>query len=135
MKMSNDDLSEAFREIKPSALREILVEIPKTTWNDVGGLEEARQELIEAIGWPLKTLNRSQEWVSSRLVVLLFGPPGPSKTLIVRAVADETEANFISVRKARKMTFICTLDKRLRSKSSYLIHKTIISFTRKDAAR
>src|SRR5450756_265514 len=54
MKITNDDFSEAFREIQPSALREILVEIPNTTWNDVGGLEEARQELIEAIEWPLK---------------------------------------------------------------------------------
>jgi len=54
IKITEEDFSEAFREIQPSALREILIEIPDTTWNDVGGLEEARQELIEAIEWPLK---------------------------------------------------------------------------------
>jgi transitional endoplasmic reticulum ATPase len=99
MKITSDDFSEAFREIQPSALREILVEIPNTTWNDVGGLEEARQELIEAIEWPLQDPQSFRRMgIKPPRGILLFGPPGTGKTLIVRAVANETEANFISVR-------------------------------------
>ncbi|MEI7828097.1 MAG: CDC48 family AAA ATPase, partial [Euryarchaeota archaeon] len=99
MRITNDDFSEAFREIQPSALREILVEIPNTTWNDVGGLEEARQELIEAIEWPIKEPKSFRRMgIKPPRGILLFGPPGTGKTLIVKAVAHETEANFISVR-------------------------------------
>jgi transitional endoplasmic reticulum ATPase len=99
MKITGDDFSEAFREIQPSALREILVEIPNTSWNDVGGLEEARQELIEAIEWPLKDPQSFRRMgIKPPRGILLYGPPGTGKTLIVRAVANETEANFISVR-------------------------------------
>lgn len=99
LKITKDDFSGAFREIQPSALREILVEIPSTTWNDVGGLEEVRQELIEAIEWPLKEPQSfGRMGIKPLRGILLFGPPGTGKTLIVRAVAHETEANFISVR-------------------------------------
>ena len=99
IKITEEDFSEAFREIQPSALREILIEIPDTTWNDVGGLEEARQELIEAIEWPLKEARSFRRMgIKPPRGILLFGPPGTGKTLIVRAVANETEANFISVR-------------------------------------
>jgi transitional endoplasmic reticulum ATPase len=99
MKITEEDFSEAFREIQPSALREILVEIPDTTWSDVGGLEEARQELIEAIEWPIKEPRSFRRMgIKPPRGILLFGPPGTGKTLIVRAVANETEANFISVR-------------------------------------
>ena len=99
MKITEEDFGEAFREIQPSALREIMVEIPDTTWDDVGGLEEAHQELIEAIEWPLKRPQSFRRMgIKPLRGILLFGPPGTGKTLIVRAIANETEANFISVR-------------------------------------
>ena len=99
MKISEEDFSVALREIQPSALREILVEIPDITWDDVGGLEDVRQELIEAIEWPLKEPHSFYRMgIKPPRGVLLFGPPGTGKTLLVKAIANETEANFISVR-------------------------------------
>jgi transitional endoplasmic reticulum ATPase len=76
-----------------------MVEIPDTMWEDVGGLEEARQEIIEAIEWPIKKPESfCRMGIRPPRGILLFGPPGTGKTLIVKAVANETEANFISVR-------------------------------------
>ncbi len=99
MRITAEDFKDALREIQPSALREIMVEIPDTTWEDVGGLDEARQEIIEAIEWPIKKPESfSRMGIRPPRGILLFGPPGTGKTLIVKAVANETEANFITVR-------------------------------------
>lgn len=99
MRITAEDFKDALREIQPSALREIMVEIPDTRWEDVGGLDEARQEIIEAIEWPIKKPESfSRMGIRPPRGILLFGPPGTGKTLIVRAVANETEANFITVR-------------------------------------
>ncbi|MDK2939061.1 MAG: transitional endoplasmic reticulum ATPase, partial [Methanolobus sp.] len=94
-----DDFENALREIEPSAMREVLVEVPDVRWNDVGGLDKAKQEIKEAVEWPL---TRPDRFVSMGIKppkgVLLFGPPGTGKTLIAQAVANESNANFISVK-------------------------------------
>jgi len=94
-----DDFLAAFREMEPSALREVLVEVPDVRWDDIGGLEEAKQELREAVEWPLKyqkLFNYMQ--AEAPKGVLLYGPPGTGKTLLAKAAANESEANFISVK-------------------------------------
>ncbi|MDK2795713.1 MAG: transitional endoplasmic reticulum ATPase [Archaeoglobaceae archaeon] len=99
LKVTREDFIEALKNVEPSAMREVLVEIPKVKWDDVGGLEKAKQELREAIEWPLKypevfkTTN-----IKPPKGILLFGPPGTGKTLLAKAVANESNANFISVK-------------------------------------
>ncbi len=94
-----EDFQEALREIEPSAMREVFVEIPKVTWNDVGGLEDVKREIIEAVEWPLKYPEKFKKFgIRPPKGVLLYGPPGTGKTLIAKAVANETNANFISVK-------------------------------------
>jgi transitional endoplasmic reticulum ATPase len=94
-----DDFLDALTSIEPSALREVLITTPKETWDDVGGLEDAKQQLKEIIEWPLKYPNLYKH-MSSRPPngILLFGPPGTGKTLLARALAHESEVNFISVK-------------------------------------
>ena len=99
IKITSDDFKEALKEVKPSALREVLVEIPNVTWDDVGGLESLKEELQEAIEWPLK-YKEALEYVdvAAPKGILLHGPPGTGKTLIAKAIAKMTESNFISVK-------------------------------------
>src|SRR3989454_470089 len=87
------------REIEPSTLREVLIERPNVRWEDIGGLDEAKQELRESIEWPLK-MNTLFAHFDARPPrgIMLYGPPGTGKTLLAKAVATEAEANFISVR-------------------------------------
>ncbi|TDA25376.1 MAG: AAA family ATPase [Archaeoglobi archaeon] len=99
LKVTREDFIEALKNVEPSAMREVLVEIPKVRWEDIGGLENAKQELREAIEWPLKypevfkTTN-----IKPPKGILLYGPPGTGKTLLAKAVANESNANFISVK-------------------------------------
>ncbi len=94
-----DDFMDALREIEPSAMREVFVEIPKVTWDDVGGLEDVKREIIEAVEWPLKYPEKFKKFgIKPPKGVLLYGPPGTGKTLIAKAVANESEANFISIK-------------------------------------
>ncbi|MDX1611022.1 MAG: AAA family ATPase, partial [Candidatus Thermoplasmatota archaeon] len=99
MVVKDDDFKAARRETEPSALREVLLEIPRTGWDEVGGLEEVKQSLREAVEWPL-----TQAEVFDRLGIrpprgiMLFGPPGTGKTLLARAVANESGSNFISIK-------------------------------------
>ncbi|MDK2876902.1 MAG: transitional endoplasmic reticulum ATPase [Archaeoglobaceae archaeon] len=94
-----EDFISALKEIEPSAMREVLVEIPKVTWEDVGGLEDVKREIIEAVEWPLKFPEKFSKFgIKPPKGILLFGPPGTGKTLIAKAVANETEANFISIK-------------------------------------
>ncbi|MCK5292626.1 MAG: CDC48 family AAA ATPase [Thermoplasmata archaeon] len=94
-----DDFNDAFREMAPSALREVLIESPDVRWTDVGGLEGAKQELMETVEWPLK-YGKLFEHMNAKPPkgVLLYGPPGTGKTLLAKAVATEAESNFISVK-------------------------------------
>ena len=86
-------------EAEPSALREIFVEMPTVTWDDVGGLDEAKQSIIEAVEWPIKSPQKFiQMGIKAPRGILLYGPPGTGKTLLAQAVSRESNANFISVK-------------------------------------
>jgi transitional endoplasmic reticulum ATPase len=95
------DFIEALREVEPSAIREVFVEIPAVGWDEVGGLGDVKRQLVEAVEWPLKypDLYR-QAGVKPPKGILLSGPPGCGKTLLAKAAATETEVNFIAVRGA-----------------------------------
>jgi transitional endoplasmic reticulum ATPase len=99
LKVSQRDFKDALKVVRPSALREILIEIPNITWDKIGGLKDVKQELNEAIEWPLKNPEIFKKMsVRPPRGVLLYGPPGTGKTLLAKAVAKEAEANFISVK-------------------------------------
>ena len=94
-----EDFEEALKEIEPSSMREVLVELPAVSWSDLGGLGSLKQELIESIEWPLKRPEKFRQMgIRPPKGVLLYGPPGTGKTMIAQAVANESCANFISVR-------------------------------------
>lgn len=99
LEVTEADFVEAHRNIEPSALREVFVEVPHVMWDDIGGLEQAKQELIEAVEWPLKYPDMFESLnTTPPRGILLFGPPGTGKTLLAKAVANESEANFISIK-------------------------------------
>ena len=99
MIINKSDFKEALKEIQPSALREVLVQVPNVKWDDIGGLENAKQELIEAVEWPLKYPESFDKFgVTPPRGVLIYGPPGTGKTLLAKAVANESKANFIAVK-------------------------------------
>lgn len=97
--VTKEDFLGAFRNIEPSAMREVYIEVPEVRWTDIGGLESVKQELIEAVEWPIK-YPEAFEVIGTRPPkgVLMFGPPGTGKTLLAKAVATESEANFISIK-------------------------------------
>ena len=99
LKVTMDDFMRAFREITPSALREVEIEVPNVHWSDIGGLEEVKQQLREAVEWPLKYPESFRRiGIRPPKGILLYGPPGCGKTLLAKAVATESEANFIAVK-------------------------------------
>ena len=99
LRVRKADFYEALKMVEPSALREVLIEMPNVRWEDVGGLEEVKQELKEAVEWPLKYPKAFQRLgIEPPRGVLLYGPPGTGKTLLAKAVATESEANFIGIR-------------------------------------
>jgi transitional endoplasmic reticulum ATPase len=97
--VTEGDFKEALKGIEPSALREVFVEVPDVTWIDVGGLEETKEQLRETIQWPLEYPQVFEAMdMESAKGVLMYGPPGTGKTLLAKAVANEAESNFISVK-------------------------------------
>jgi transitional endoplasmic reticulum ATPase len=99
MEVIMEDFKNAHRGIEPSAMREFLIEIPKVSWEDIGGLEEAKQHLTEAVEWPLtKPEVFKRMGITPPRGILLYGPPGTGKTLLAKAVASESSANFISIK-------------------------------------
>ncbi len=93
------DFLEAYKEITPTALREVEIETPNVTWDDIGGLEDVKQKLIESIEWPIRYAERFEKLgIKPPKGVLLYGPPGCGKTLLAKAVATESEANFITIK-------------------------------------
>ncbi|MGI0082777.1 MAG: CDC48 family AAA ATPase [Nitrosopumilaceae archaeon] len=97
--INDEDFKDALKEVRPSALREVLVQVPNVTWDEVGGLESLKEELREAIEWPLKHKEAFEyTGVNPPKGILLHGPLGTGKTLIAKAVANTTESNFISIK-------------------------------------
>ena len=102
--ISQNDFKEALKVVRPSALREVFVEKPNVKWEQVGGMEDLKEELKEAIEWPLKNPKVfTKMGIRPTKGILLFGPPGTGKTLTVKAIATESEANFISIKGAEIM--------------------------------
>ncbi|MCD6466135.1 CDC48 family AAA ATPase [Candidatus Bathyarchaeota archaeon] len=94
-----NDFMEALKDVEPSAMREVLVEVPDVKWSDIGGLKEVKLELQEAVEWPLKYPELFEHMdAKPPKGILLYGPPGTGKTLLAKAVANESEANFISIK-------------------------------------
>ncbi|MCE8423241.1 MAG: CDC48 family AAA ATPase, partial [Candidatus Methanoperedens sp.] len=97
--VTGEDFRNALREMTPSALREVFIECPNIHWSDIGGLLEAKQELKEAVEWPMKyPMLFKQGGARPPKGILLYGPPGTGKTMLAKAVATESEANFINVK-------------------------------------
>ena len=99
LEVNKDDFADALKDVQPSALREVAIEIPNIKWSDIGGLEKVKDELKQAVEWPLK---KPEAFVKMGIKpprgVLFYGPPGTGKTLLAKAVAAESEANFISIK-------------------------------------
>ncbi|HET7149502.1 MAG TPA: CDC48 family AAA ATPase [Candidatus Nitrosopolaris sp.] len=99
IKITNDDFNNALKEVHPSAMREVQIQRPNVKWDQIGGLADVKEELAEAIEWPLKHADLfSQADVIPPKGLLLYGPPGTGKTMIAKAVATNSESNFISVK-------------------------------------
>jgi transitional endoplasmic reticulum ATPase len=99
IKITKQDFDEALRDVQPSAMREVLVQRPNVGWEDIGGLQQVKEELAEAIEWPLRHADLFTEAdVNPPKGILLYGPPGTGKTMIAKAVAATSEANFISIK-------------------------------------
>ncbi len=99
LKVTKEDFDEALKMVEPSALREVMVEVPNVKWTDIGGLRKVKDELMEAVEWPLKKPEAFKKLgISPPRAVLLYGPPGCGKTMLAKAVATESEANFIAVK-------------------------------------
>jgi transitional endoplasmic reticulum ATPase len=99
LQVTRKDFLDAFKEVQPTAMREVFIETPNTKWEDIGGLDIVKQELKEAVEWPLKYPEMFKRMgIRPPRGILVFGPPGTGKTLLAKAVATESEANFIIVR-------------------------------------
>jgi len=97
--IKGSDFFEALKTVRPSAMREVLVETPNIKWEDVGGLDKVKQEIKEAVEWPLKNPEMFKRLgIKPPRGILLYGPPGTGKTLLAKAVANESEANFIQIK-------------------------------------
>ena len=99
LEVSQRDFKQALKGIEPSALREVFVEVPDTTWDQVGGLEETKERLRETIQWPLEYPQVFEAMdMQAAKGVLMYGPPGTGKTLLAKAIANEAQSNFISIK-------------------------------------
>jgi transitional endoplasmic reticulum ATPase len=97
--VSKENFDEALKITEPSAMREVLLEIPNVHWDDIGGLEKVKQQLIEGVEWPIAHPEIFQyHGITPPRGILLYGPPGTGKTLLAKAVATESQANFIAIR-------------------------------------
>ncbi|MBK5133263.1 CDC48 family AAA ATPase [Candidatus Bathyarchaeota archaeon] len=99
MDVRMDDFLHAYKEITPTAMREVYIEVSNVHWDDAGGLEDVKQQLKEAVEWPINSPELfTKLGIKPPKGILLYGPPGCGKTLLARAVATESEANFISIK-------------------------------------
>ncbi|HON35618.1 MAG TPA: CDC48 family AAA ATPase [Methanothrix sp.] len=99
IEVNNEDFLSALREMEPSAMREVMIESPNVHWDEIGGLDDVKQQLIESVEWPL-TYAKLFEHMDAKPPrgILLYGPPGTGKTMLAKAVATESQANFISIK-------------------------------------
>uniref|UniRef100_A0A453EFV2 Uncharacterized protein n=1 Tax=Aegilops tauschii subsp. strangulata TaxID=200361 RepID=A0A453EFV2_AEGTS len=105
MAVTNDHLKTALVGTNPSALRETIVEVPNVTWNDIGGLDGVKRELQETVQYPVEHPEKFEKFgMSPSKGVLLYGPPGCGKTLLAKAIANECQANFISIKGPELLT-------------------------------
>ncbi|XP_077057568.1 ATPase family gene 2 protein homolog A-like, partial [Siphateles boraxobius] len=99
VKVTTSDLRLAMTEVKPSAMREVAIDVPKVRWSDIGGMEEVKLALKQAVDWPLR---HPEAFIRLGITpprgVLLYGPPGCSKTMIAKALANESQLNFLSIK-------------------------------------
>ncbi|WP_010477530.1 CDC48 family AAA ATPase [Thermococcus zilligii] len=116
LRVREEDFYEALKMVEPSALREVLIEVPNVRWDDIGGLEEVKQQLKEAVEWPLKYPRAFERLgIEPPKGILLYGPPGTGKTLLAKAVATESEANFIAIRGPEVLSkWVGETEKRIR---------------------
>ncbi len=99
LKVTMNDFMEAMKSVQPTLLREVYVEVPTVHWSDIGGLDNVKQQLREAVEWPMRFPQLFEKTgIRPPKGVLLFGPPGTGKTMLAKAVATESNANFIAVR-------------------------------------
>jgi transitional endoplasmic reticulum ATPase len=99
LEVGKEDFLDALREVEPSAMREVFVEVPNVRWEDVGGLTQVKQRLVEAVEWPLQYADLfTQAGIRPPKGILLTGPPGCGKTMLAKAIANESKVNFISVK-------------------------------------
>ena len=99
MEVKMDDFVNAYKEVTPTAMREVYIEVASVNWSEIGGLDDVKQHLKEAVEWPLKNPEIfSRLGIKPPKGILLYGPPGCGKTMLARAVATESEANFISIK-------------------------------------
>lgn len=97
--INKEDFEDALKVVRPSAMREVFVEAPNISWADIGGMEKTKQELKEAVEWPISNPEAFERLgIKAPKGILLYGPPGTGKTLLAKAVAKESEANFIQVK-------------------------------------
>jgi len=137
LKVTKKDFQNALKMVEPSAMREVMVEIPNVKWEDIGGLEDVKQSLKEIVEWPLKN-PKAFERIGIRPPkgVLLYGPPGTGKTLLAKAVANESGANFISIRGPEVLSkWVGESEKRIREvfKRAKQVAPSIIFFDEMDA--
>ena len=99
LKVTAEDFEAALKMVQPSAMREVLVEVPDVHWGNIGGLDSVKEELQQAVEWPLKYGDVYKQFATkSPKGFLMYGPPGTGKTLLAKALANESECNFISVK-------------------------------------
>jgi transitional endoplasmic reticulum ATPase len=99
LEVGKEDFLDALREVEPSAMRDVFVEVPDVRWEDVGGLAQIKERLVEAVEWPLHYADLfTQAGIRPPKGILLTGPPGCGKTLLAKAIASESKVNFISVK-------------------------------------
>jgi transitional endoplasmic reticulum ATPase len=137
LKVTKEDFENALKMVEPSAMREVLIEKPNVRWTDVGGLEKVKQSLIEAVQWPLTNSQAFQKiGISPPKGILLYGPPGTGKTMLAKAVATESDANFISIKGPEILSkWVGESEKHVRDifKRAKQVAPTIIFFDEIDA--
>ncbi len=137
LKVSKKDFQNALKVVEPSAMREVMVEIPNIGWKDIGGLENIKQDLKEIVEWPLKKPDAFRNMgINPPKGILLYGPPGTGKTLLAKAVAQESGANFISIKGPEVFTkWVGESERKIREifKRAKQVAPSVIFFDEMDA--